>query len=116
MKTLEDAKAWRKEHEAECLKAYVECKSIPDFFRSSRLEEIWLAGCWLKDRLVKTGMTSEQADEVTFCLGQKSVYGDPWEIAVAYANEYTTKGSIADKPGAELGLKLATENKPASGG
>ena len=106
MNTLAEAKAWQEAHRAECLKAYVECKEIPDFLRSSHLEEIWMAGCWLKDRLVAAGMGVEQASKVLFCCGQRSLYNDPWKVAMDYINEFEANGAIDDKPGAKLAAKL----------
>jgi hypothetical protein len=110
MRTIEDAKAWGKAHEAECLATYAECKEIPDFLRSPRLEAIWISGCWLKDAIASAGATDAQQGEIGFCHGQRCMYADPWESAVAYANEFERQKTVADRPGRELAERLIREN------
>ena len=109
MRTIEEAKTWGKEHEVECLKTYAKCKEIPDFLRSTRLEAIWISGCWLTDVLTKAGATKEQTDRIGFCHGQRCVFMDPWATAVAYANEFETSKTVKDQPGRELATQLHKE-------
>lgn len=107
MKTVEDAKAWSKEHEAECLKTYADCKDIPGFLRSStRMEQIWLSGCWLNDSLITAGASDEQRQKIGFCHGQRCFFQDPWEVAVAYFNEFESNKAVKDQPGIELANEL----------
>jgi len=110
MRTIEEAKAWGKAHEAECLKTYAACKEIPDFLRSSHMETIWVSGCWLKATLAGAGATGRQQNEIGFCHGQRCMYGDPWAIAVDYANEFEKSKAVHDRPGKELAERLIREN------
>jgi hypothetical protein len=106
VRTVEEAKAWGKKHEAECLKTYAKSKDIPDFLRSPRLEVVWITGCWLNEVLAEAGATKEQSDRIGFCHGQRCMFQDPWETAVAYAHEFEKHKTVKDQPGIELANSL----------
>lgn len=112
MRTIEEAKQWGVDNKAACMESYSKCKEIQFlllFMESSKIENLWMAGCWLKDVLCNAGATIQQVSEIQFAHGQTSVYRDPWEVAVSYANEFESNKSVQDKPGELLAIRLTEQ-------
>ena len=106
MRTVEEAKQWAEQNKASCMESYKGCKEIPDCMRSEKLEQIWLAGCWMNYMLLSAGASQLHATEIGFVHGQKSFYLDTWKIAVSCVNEFEQNRHIADKPGEQLAMEL----------
>lgn len=107
--TIESAKADVQKNIDEIMDSYRKCKEIPEFMRNAHLEELWKSGCWLKETLVRFGATEQQSTDICFAHGQRSVFGDPWKYAVAYANKWMEKMTIPEKPGPELANRINQE-------
>jgi len=71
MYTIEQAKQWVEKYRTECMKSYQECTDIPSFMRipGSPLENVWLAGCWLNDKLREAGASEQQISDIGFAHG-----------------------------------------------
>jgi hypothetical protein len=109
--TLSDAKDYVAANIEDIMLGFEQCKEIPHYLRKSvKFIEVWKAGCWLNMMLKRDlGAAENEAYDIGFCHGQRSVFGDPWEWAVRYANEYAATGHTADKPGMELADSINRE-------
>lgn len=105
--TVEQAKAYVAEWIEDITASYE--KDVPEHQRHDRLFECWKAGCWLNAMLRAHECNGEELTSIGFCHGQRSAFGNTWEWAVKYLNEYEESKSIADKPGVELADRINEE-------
>ena len=106
MYTIECAKSWAAENVVEIMAAYEVSSDIPVFLKGPRLEEVWKAGCFLRDKLLEHGATEDQTGEIGFAMGQRSLCDDPWKCAIKYLNEFVLTKDVKEKPGSELAAKI----------
>ena len=80
---------------------------IPDFLKTlGRVAAVQVVGNWLFCALqADLGVSTEEAHDASFVLGQYAVHGDIHEHAARIYNEHMHK-KPAQKPGAELGEQL----------
>lgn len=108
--TVEQAKAYIKEHQAEMLKSLADSKEVPaSLALMPGMQTIWCSGCWLGRHLEGAGATDQQIQDIQFAHGQRCFGGDPVAVAVAYVNEFLETKTVADKPGPELAEKINAE-------
>lgn len=100
--TIVDAKSHVAKYIDEISQSYKE--KCPVHF--DRMWEVWQAGCWLNWILEEANCPDEERYNIGFTHGQQSVFGNTWEWAVRYVNEYFETGKIQDKPGIELADKI----------
>ncbi len=113
MLTIEDAKKWASER-SEMLDSdrlanqdpllQMMNKAIPE-----KSKNLWDSSIWLAMMLDEHGATDDQIESIQMAQGQRSLFGDPWEIAVEYANEFIATGSTKEKGGLELARKINKE-------
>jgi len=108
MHGIDEVKLWVVKNRKELIASLRAEKEVPDFMKSpgDRFEDVWCAGCWLNDELKKSGATKDEIHNISFAHGQRSLFGNTYKWAVAYLNEFESKGSIEDKPGEELANKI----------
>lgn len=111
MPTIDEAKAWGREHAEECLKTYSDCDEILDEMRTPLLETVWVSGCWMNHMLTGAGATIDQKHNIGLCHGQRCTYCDPWQVAVDYVNEFQKTNTVADQPGWDLAERLFKEHE-----
>jgi hypothetical protein len=111
VRTVEQAKQWVSEHEQELVKSLKACKELPDVMKSlPKIRNLWFSGCWLAEVLDKMGASKQQIEDAQFAQGQQAFFRDPWEVAVAYANEFEANKEVKDKPGAKLAMELCDKH------
>lgn len=111
MFTIEQAKEWVNERREELVEGFLSCEKIPKFFRKPgcKMEDVWCSGCWMNEKLRESGATEEDVHRIGFCHGQRSFFGDPYEWAVRYVNEFIESKAIQDQPGEELADQICKE-------
>ena len=77
--------------------------------------EVWQSGCWLNWHLQELECEEGERHNICFAHGQRSVFGDTWEWAVKYLNEYVA-GGVRDKAGAGLADRINEEAGISDGG
>lgn len=108
--TIEQAKSYVAENLEDIMLALEEYKEVPAVYkRYAPFIECWKAGCWLNKMLEADGATKKQIQDIRFAHGQRSAFGDPWEWAVKYANEFEESKAVKDKPGIELADRINSE-------
>lgn len=102
--------AHARQHVAEHLEPIMrnfEAHPMPSWMRGcAKVEQVWQSGCWLNHVLREEGASEEEVLQIGFAHGQRSTFGDPWQWAVDYANEYARTKAVQDKPGLELADKI----------
>jgi len=95
----------------EMLEALQKSTEVPDFMKTSgsRLEEIWVAGCWLNEKLKEAGCAEKEVGDIGFVHGQRSFAGNPYKWAAALYNEFVESGTTKDRPGPELAEKISDD-------
>ena len=73
------------------------------------MEDIWCADCWMNEKLQEAGATDLEIRKIGCCHGQRSFFGDPYEWAVRYVNEFIESKAIKDQPGVELADQICKE-------
>ena len=108
MFTIEDFEKYENENRKDLQDSFMSCQEVPTFMKrlGSEFETMWNSGCWLKEELLKVGAKDKEADAICFVQGQKSFVGDTVKIAIELLNEYTSTGTVRDKPGTELAEKI----------
>ena len=115
MITIQDAKRWIAKNRDACMDSYKKAeKNIPSFLKSPKLEEVWCFGCLLRQKLCDMGAKPEDVSDISFSYGQRCLFQDPLETAVAYLNEYELTMTVKDKPGAKLAAQLTDEYMPTN--
>ena len=111
MYSVELAKSWVNKNRKELIKSLLEFKEAPDFMKKpgNPFEEVWCCGCWLNEQLKKSGATKEEIHNIGICHGQRSLFGNTYEWAVKYLNEFEENKVIKDKPGIELADEINKE-------
>lgn len=111
MHTEEQAKQWVTKNRQELINSLIACAEVPEIMKGpgNRFEEVWCAGCWLNEKLRKAGATKEITENIGFAHGQRSLFGDTYQWAVTYLNEFISRGEVADKPGIELADQINDE-------
>lgn len=62
---------------------------VPSYLRSiPKVKELWVAGCWLGNKLIQVGCSKEQRNSIEFAHGQRCLAGDPYEEAAMAWNKY----------------------------
>jgi len=104
--TIEEIKEYVEEHKKEMKDSLKECKEAPDFLKNSEhFWHVWTSGCWLNNMLEKAGATKEQIHDIGFCHGQRSCFGNAYEWAIKYLEQFENN-KFTDKPGLELADKI----------
>ena len=98
MYTIDDAKKHVEKYATEIKESYE--KKCP--LHLPKMWEVWQSGCFLMWELEKLGCHEQERNDIGFAQGQRSLFGDPWEWAVHYLNEYLENGKVQDQPGMEL--------------
>jgi hypothetical protein len=106
MRTADEARKWMDEHREACMENYRKNRDIPDFLRSPRMELVWMSGCWLNTVLKEMGASEKEVHDIGFAQGQRSLFQDPLEVAIEYANEFEANRAVKDKPGIEFADEL----------
>lgn len=89
----------------EMLKALEEDTEVPDFLKETeRFQHVWLAGCWLNNKLAEAGCEDELRQKIGFAHGQRSAFGNPYKWAGYYWSLYQ-KGAH-EEPGPELADRI----------
>ena len=108
-----EAKAWIAENRDGLTKSLIECTDDDVLFllgiMPDKMTQLWDVGCWLKVKLMAIGCPERQAADICFAQGQQSVFRDPLEVALQYANEYERTAAVQDKPGLELADRINGE-------
>lgn len=107
MNTIAIGKTYVEKYKKEIAASYE--KEVPEYLRHPRMWECWQAGCFLNSVLRFNGATEEEVHAIGFAHGQRSAFGDTWEWAIRYANEYEENKKVADKPGEELADEINKE-------
>jgi hypothetical protein len=107
--TESDARAYVAENLTDIMEALANDKTVPPYLKGGRFDAAWQAGYWLNAKLRELGADEKVVLAIGFCHGQRSLFGDPWKWAVAYLNEFSVYGFIADRPGNELADEINTE-------
>lgn len=111
--SIDDVKKWTADNREKLTADMTACEDetvkrmlrlLPDIF-----VPMWDAGCWLKEFLIENGCSEDQAEDTCFAMGQRCFGGDPFQVAVKYANEWMDRGEIADKPGIQLACEINAE-------
>ena len=113
--TVAVARAWEKAYEQQLEDQRNNCefplqilvKSLPEKIARS----LWNSGAWLTWILRESGASDQQINDIAGAHGQRSFYRDPWEVAVAYVNEFVTTGDTKEKGGMLLAQQLVDEQK-----
>lgn len=113
--TVADAKTWA-ERNAALLEAYRLNSTDPDVIAFNKVagnlaREIWHSGTWLDLELEALGANADARGRICFAHGQRCFIFDPWEIAVAYRNQYARSGQIPEEPGRLLARRI-NEGEP----
>jgi len=82
----------------------MKCLGITEFTKA-----IWNSGCWLRNALRELGADEEEIKRIQFSHGQRCFSRDPYDVALAYANEYAETKTTKDQPGFELGKTILQE-------
>lgn len=115
MFTVEQAKAWADERIGQLTEerlSYTDSavkminKLMPELSKN-----LWNSSAWLGEALRQHGATDIQVQDIQMAQGQRSVYNDPWKVAVDYANEFATSGDTVEKGGLELAIALVNDNE-----
>lgn len=103
--TVEECKKWIEDNREQALDGL--SRNLPSLIKG-RVEKIHSGGCWLEKVLKEDGANEQQVHDICFMYGQRCFGGDPYEVAVEYANQFV-EGRITEKPGAELAAKINKE-------
>jgi len=104
--TVEEAKSWYEKNKEEI----IESSSEKDLMLAiEKVAQVGVMGAWLSEKLRDMGADDDTIDDACFALGQRGLFGDSFENAVRYANEYAENGSLSEKGGWKLSQKILEE-------
>lgn len=108
--TAQDVRDWCAAEKEGIDRGLEKCTEAPDFLkRRLRFQETWAAGCWLMHVLKEAGCPEEQKHNIGFAHGQRSLFGDPFEVAAAYFNEWSESSETPEEPGLVLAQQIMDE-------
>lgn len=110
MYVVDDIQNFINENEEDLRKSLKNNSEAVSGIVSSKIEYIFFSGQWLGETLKKDGASEDEVLDTCFALGQRSMYGNPFDIALKYANEYLENGFVSEKPGDDLAFKIQREN------
>lgn len=103
----DDVERWIADNIEMLKRTLKETDSIPEVIKSiPRIIVLWNVGCWLDYALESIGADEQTRHDVCFAFGQSSFIGEPFSLALDYADEFAEKGEVADKPGEELAERI----------
>lgn len=71
------------------LKTFEVSPDVPSYLRDiPKVKELWVAGCWLGDKLIQVGCSKDEEKSICFAHGQRCLAGDPYEEAAKAWNRY----------------------------
>lgn len=98
------------EHLPEVMENLAKCEECGEWLKTDKkFIEVWKAGCWLNEQLRENGATEEEVYDIGFSHGQRSVFGNTYEWALKYLNEFLGSGTVKDKPGSKLADRINAE-------
>ncbi len=103
---IEDAMRYVEAHAARLRQEY-KASCFPDI---PKAWEGFCAGSFLGDMLQERDCPEEERHRICFALGQRSAFGNPWEWALKYLNEFCCFGQVRDQPGEELAAEISREH------
>lgn len=111
--TETDARNWVHENKAALDRARLESPHplVQQLNRAltKKSEELWDSGCWIQHKFREHGASDQQIYDAQFACGQRALFGDAFETAVAYVNEFIATRQLAETPGNELAQKICNE-------
>ena len=103
---IEDAMRYVEAHAARLRQEY-KASCFPEI---PKAWEGFCAGSFLGDMLQERDCPEEERHRICFALGQRSAFGNPWEWALKYLNEFCCFGQVRDQPGEELAAEISREH------
>lgn len=70
------------------IQALLNDKEFSSYFSMPQMRELWVAGCWLNNKLESSGIAKNKADEIAFEHGRISFGRCPYEMAARQINKY----------------------------
>jgi len=111
--TIEDIQKFVAENREDLNRSLQECDEIPSFRKHAKPDDhigkMWDSGSWLSKTLRELGASDEEKEAICFAHGQRCFGGDPFEVALSYANEYADNKTTSEQPGPELAEKIFNE-------
>ena len=104
--TVEEAKQYVANNRADITLGMMQLESTQAWRQNESFLRCWDSGCWLSVVLRKMKATDAQVHDITFAHGQRSLFGDAYAWAVAYANEFEKTGNIPEAPGRALAARI----------
>ena len=110
MYSIDDLKRWVEEHEKELDQARLDCPN-PEVQSLNRImpdlvKAVWDSGGWMRQILRDRGVADDRIRRLQFAHGQRSLFEDPYLVAVRNVNTFITDRSQVDEPGEALANQL----------
>lgn len=77
-------------------------KDYSSYSSISIFVELWVAGCWLNEKLKENGFSEEDMSNIGFEHGRMCFGRDPYEMAARQYNKYVAKEKVENLEGSPL--------------